>query len=178
MGGARDIMKENHNILIFEAHSDDCVIGMGGAVQYLKDLGYNIVLITFTTGETAYPSVEMKENIASIRKKENENALSIIGVDQHIQWDYGCQAVEDTREVHQKCIEEIRRTRPRFIFTHSPDDKHRDHRAISSTVSEAWWKATEGVLADRGEPFRAEALYYFETTELFTHPDVIIPIQH
>ncbi len=170
-------MSKKENVLIFEAHSDDCVIGMGGTVQYLKNLGYNIVLITFTTGETAYSSVEMKEKIAPIRKKENERALSIIGVDRHLQWDHKCQDVKDTRAVHQQCIEEIRKYCPKYIFTHYSEDKHRDHRAISSTVSEAWWKSTEGVLADRGEPFRADSLYYFETTELFTHPDTIIPIE-
>jgi LmbE family N-acetylglucosaminyl deacetylase len=54
--------------------------------------------------------------------------------------------------------------------------KHRDHRAISALVTEAWWKASEGVLADRGAPFKAKKLYYFEVTEPFTHPDVILDI--
>ena len=164
------------NILIFEAHSDDCVIGMGGTVQKMIAEGYSPVLITFTSGDTAYSTLEEKESIVEIRKKENENALKILGITEHINWNYGCQAVENTREVHQRCIEMIRKFQPELIFTHSPIDKHRDHRAISDTVTEAWWKATEGVLADKGAPFRAEKLYYFETTELFPHPDVIIDI--
>jgi LmbE family N-acetylglucosaminyl deacetylase len=43
-------------------------------------------------------------------------------------------------------------------------------------VEEAWWKASEGVLADRGPPHRADRLYFFETTDLFTHPSVVIDI--
>ena len=152
------------NILIFEAHADDCVIGMGGTVQKLKEEGYKIILITFTKGETAYSSVDMKDKIAEIRRKENKKALQWIGVDTHIVWDYKCQGVENTRSLHQKCIEMIRKYKPEKIFTHSPYDKHRDHKAISSTVTEAWWKATEGVLADKGDPFRAKELYYLFLT--------------
>ena len=33
---------------------------MGGAVQYLKDEEYSIILITFTTGATAYSTLKMK----------------------------------------------------------------------------------------------------------------------
>ncbi len=164
------------NVLIFEAHSDDCVIGIGGTTQKFHEDGYRNILVTFTKGETAYSTVEMKGKMTSLRKEEGAAADKWIKIDEHINWPYGCQAVENTREVFQDCVELIRKYKPEYIFTHSPEDKHRDHKAISAIVTEAWWKATEGVLADRGEPYRAEKLYYFEVTELFTHPMVVIDI--
>ena len=44
--------------------------------------------------------------------------------------------------------------RPDVVFTHWPIDKHRDHRAVSLLVEDAWWKA--------GWNF---ALYYYEVAE-------------
>jgi LmbE family N-acetylglucosaminyl deacetylase len=164
------------SVLIFEAHSDDCVIGMGGTTQKLKELGYKIILLTFTKGETAYSSVNLKEKIAQIRIDEGKAADKWIGIDEHINWEYGCQNVQNTREIFQDCTELIRKFQPQYIFTHSPIDKHRDHRAISAIVEEAWWKATEGVLADRGAPFRADKLYFMEIGDLFPHPSVVIDI--
>jgi LmbE family N-acetylglucosaminyl deacetylase len=163
-------------ILIFEAHSDDCVIGMGGTTQKLHEEGYEIVLVTFTKGETAYSTIDQKDTIIATRKAEGIAADRWINVDQHINWEYGCQNVQNTREVFQDCTEMIRKYQPTYIFTHSPEDKHRDHRNISKIVEEAWWKATEGVLADRGNPFRAEKLFFMEISDLFTHPNLIIDI--
>ncbi len=170
---------QQKTLLIFEAHSDDAVIGMAGTIaKYKAEFGYAIALITFTKGETAYSTPEMKEKIAAIRKKESECADSILGIDYHEFWEQPCQGVENTRALHQDCIAAIRKYRPEIIFTHYSEDKHRDHRAISALVTEAWWKASEGVLADRGAPFRAEKLFYFEVTEPFTHPDVILDVSN
>ena len=166
----------NKVALIFEAHSDDCVIGMGGTALYLHDLGFRTVLVTFTTGETAYSSLDMKDKIVQIRMEENQKALAKIQIDEHLNLNEGCQNVQNSRDLHQQCIELIRKYQPKYIFTHYNEDKHRDHRAISDLVTEAWWKASEGVLADRGSPFRAERLFYFEVTELFTHPSIVIDI--
>jgi len=168
---------QQKTLLIFEAHSYDAVIGMAGTIaKYKVELGYSIALITFTKGETAYSTPEMKDKIAAVRKSESQCADSILGIDYHEFWEQPCQGVENTRVLHQECIAAIRKYRPEIIFTHYHEDKHRDHRAISALVTEAWWKASEGVLADRGAPFRAEKLYYFEVTEPFTHPDVILDI--
>lgn len=167
---------EPNSILIFEAHSDDCVIGMGGTTQKLHDLGYKVRLLTFTTGETAYPTVEQKKDLIQIRKAEGKAADKLIQVDEHIFWEYGCQNVQNTRETFQDCVELIRKYKPNYIFTHSPSDKHRDHRTVSALIEEAWWKATEGVLADRGAPYRAQKLFFFEVSDLFQKPSVVIDI--
>jgi len=160
-------------ILIFEAHSDDCVIGMGGTTQKLHQAGYHTVLITFTRGETAYATIEIKNKIVETRLQEGKVADKAICIDEHINWEYGCQNVQNTREVFQDVVAMIRKYQPEMIFTHSPVDKHRDHRTISAIVEEAWWKATEGVLADRGNPFQAKKLYFMEITDLFTKPSII-----
>ena len=44
--------------------------------------------------------------------------------------------------------------RPDVVFTHWPIDRHRDHRAASMLVLDAWWKA--------GKSF---AFYYYEVAE-------------
>jgi LmbE family N-acetylglucosaminyl deacetylase len=164
------------SILVVEAHSDDCVIGMGGTTQKMHDEGYRVVLLTVTKGETAYNTPEMKEQITAIRKAEGKAADHFIKIDEHLNWEYGCQNVQNTRDIFQDSVELIRKFRPQYIFTHSHFDKHRDHRAISDIIEEAWWKATEGVLADRGTPHRVEKLFFMEVTELLTHPSLIVDI--
>jgi LmbE family N-acetylglucosaminyl deacetylase len=169
-------MLKMENILIFEAHHDDCVIGMGGTSQYLHDKGFKNILFTVTKGETGFASKELKDRISDIRKAEGIAADRWINIDEHVHWEYGCQNVQNSREIFQDVVEIIRKYKPKYLFTHSNLDKHRDHRAISSIVEEAWWKATEGALADRGAPFRADKLLFFEVSDLFSKPNLVIDI--
>ncbi len=162
--------------LIFEAHADDCAIGMGGTVQYLIDQGLSPVLITVTKGETAYTTLADKNRMSDIRRSESKAASDILKIKTTEQLDHPCQGLQNDRETFQEIVGLIRKYQPRFIFTHNPRCSHRDHRALSALVEEAWWKAQENVLADLGTPFRAEAVFFFEVVNLFPKPSVVIDI--
>lgn len=170
------------NILVFGAHSDDETIGLGGTIAKLSEVGYEVYVVTFCwseTGEwedTGYAKAEWKENIARMRRDEALAADKILGVRRRLGLALPTQGVENTREVYQKVVKIIREIRPIAIFTHYYEDKHRDHRAVSKVTEEAWWKASENVLADLGRPWYAPALFFYEVTELFTHPSAIVDI--
>lgn len=164
------------NFLIFEAHADDCAIGMGGTVLYLANQGLSPVLITVTKGETAYTTVADKNHMADIRRSEGQVAAEILKIKITEQLSHPCQGLTNDRETFQEIVGLIRKYQPKFIFTHNPECSHRDHRNLSALVEEAWWKAQENVLADFGAPFRAEAVYFFEVVNLFPKPSVIIDI--
>ncbi|MHA1732033.1 MAG: PIG-L deacetylase family protein [Promethearchaeota archaeon] len=163
---------------MFEAHSDDCVIGMGGTVAKLLDGGWRVVLVTMTMGETAYTRVEGKEAMAAVRRSESLGADGVLGIPggNHAFLDIPCQSVTNDRDTYWKVVEQVRKWRPEVIFTHQPGSKHRDHRRTSKVVTEAWWKASENVLADLGESFRAGRLLYFEVTDLLPKPSAIVDI--
>ncbi len=163
-------------VLIFESHADDCAIGMGGTVLYLADQGFSPVLITVTTGETAYSTLADKNRMSDIRRLESQAAAEVLKIKTTEQLIHPCQGLQNDRETFQEVIGLIRKYQPRFIFTHNPKCSHRDHRNLSTIVEEAWWKAQENVLADFGTPFRAEALFFFEVVNLFPKPSVVIDI--
>ena len=72
------------NVLIFEAHHDDCVIGMGGTSQYLHEKGFKNILFTVTKGETGFASIELKDRISNIRKDEGIASDRWININEHI----------------------------------------------------------------------------------------------
>ncbi|MHA1896205.1 MAG: PIG-L deacetylase family protein [Promethearchaeota archaeon] len=166
---------EKKNILIFEAHSDDAAIGMGGVIYKYKDK-YSFILITMTKGETAYTNINDKEKMAQIRKEESLLSDSLLGIEEHVFLDNPCQDLQNNLSNYHTLVKLIRLYKPVKIFTHKSPSKHRDHRATHDLVTEAWWKASENVVVDLGKPYRVQELYYFEVTDLFEFPDVIIDI--
>jgi LmbE family N-acetylglucosaminyl deacetylase len=168
-------MTNKPKILIFEAHSDDCVIGMGGTVIILSKT-HDVILVTMTKGETAYTKVEDKDKMTDIRKGESLSADKILGVKEHIFLTNPCQDLQNNLTNYHDVIKLIRKYCPIRIYTHKSSEKHRDHRNAHDVVVEGWWKASENVLADYGKPIRVPDLYCFEVTDLFEFPDEIIDI--
>ena len=168
-------MESKETILIFEAHSDDAVIGMGGTIL-LKSTTQNIVLVTMTKGETGYTSLEEKDTIQERRKNESLATDIFLGVKEHIFLDTPCQDLQNNLVNFHRVIEIIRKYRPTQIFTHKTPSKHRDHRNCHDLVTEAWWKASENVLPDLGDPVLVTKLYTFEVTDLFEFPNFIFDI--
>jgi len=163
-------------ILVFGAHSDDEIIGMGGTIGKFSEEGSNVYLVTFTKGETGYSNLSEKEVIAQMRAKEGDKSARILGIKEVINLGYPCQSAPKSREVFQECVRLIRFYKPDVIFTHYYEDKHRDHRAVSEITDEARWKATEDLLPQLGKPYYVHHLYYYEVLEHFTHPSLVIDV--
>jgi len=164
------------NSLVFAAHADDEIIGLGGTIAKLSALGSRVVLVVFTTGETAYSDIKLKNKIGLIRDEENKKSMKILGIKEKINLGLPCQGVENTKEIYQECVRIIRKFKPDVIFTHWNKDKHRDHRAISVITEEARWKATENVLVDLGKPWYTQYMFFYEILELFTFPSLVVDI--
>jgi len=168
-------MRSKETILIFEAHSDDAVIGMGGMILKIKDIK-DIILITLTRGETGYTSEEEKNTISERREQESLATDVLLGIKEHIFLDNLCQDLRNSKENYQQIVQIIRTYTPSQIFTHKSPSKHRDHRNCHDLVTEAWWKASENVLPELGDPVRVPILYTFEITDLFEFPHSIVDI--
>lgn len=169
-------------VLVFGAHADDETIGAGGAISLLSDLGYEVYVATFCWSregdwsDTGYARAEWKSSIAEMRRSEALEADRVLGVRERFGFGIPTQGVVNDRATYQRAVELIRRVRPVAIFTHYWEDKHRDHRAVSEVTEEAWWKASESVLVDLGEPWRAKALFFYEVFDLFTRPTHICDV--
>jgi len=161
------LAKMPKTVLIFEAHSDDAVIGMGCLMKRLSNAGTKVVACTVTTGETAH-SMDNKDDIVEIRRREGRCADKILGVHEHIFLAHPCQDVRNDKKTFHEFVKIIRDIKPDWIFTHGPQERHRDHRAISQLTEEAWWKATEqNVLPELGHPFKAGKVLFYEVLPMF-----------
>ncbi|MFH0869651.1 MAG: PIG-L deacetylase family protein [archaeon] len=129
-------------ILVICSHSDDQIIGAGGAMAKYASEGFDIHTIILSFGEAVRPHVK-REVITKERVKESQKADKIIGGkgvtflglrDSHLEEDFESRGIFGRLE---KIITEINPVR---IFTHSSDDAHPDHRAAFRIVMKLYRK--------------------------------------
>jgi N-acetylglucosamine malate deacetylase 1 len=165
-------------VLVFGAHVDDEIIGPGGTIARLNDMGAEVFVVTFTGGakDTGYSRADLKDKIADMRRAEAAAADAILGIKERIFLGRPSQGVINDTATYQECVRLIRQIKPDVIFSHWYEDKHRDHRAVAEITDEARWKAWDHVLADLGAPYYTPEFYFYEILELFPHPSVLVDI--
>ena len=169
-------MNEYKNVLVFCAHPDDEIIGCGGTIAKLSEKGATITVVMFTLGETGYTQPGQREEFSQVREREKDRYDHILGISNRIVLGKPCQDVVNDVDTYRQCIRICREVTPDVVFTHSPADRHRDHRAVSEITTEACWKASEPVLADYGKPWNVQHVFFFEIFELFSQPSLIVDI--
>jgi LmbE family N-acetylglucosaminyl deacetylase len=129
-------MAKKETLLVFGAHNDDHIIGMGGTIsKYLKE-GKNVVVRIFSYGELSHPHLK-EEVIIKTRVKESRQADKILGLK-----DSKYLGVKETRfsefmkkeETRQRIKEIIKSKKPSKIFTHAPDDPHPIHIKVHNLI--------------------------------------------
>jgi N-acetylglucosamine malate deacetylase 1 len=136
-------------VIVAGAHPDDPESAAGGTVARYADLGHDVVCLYLTRGEVGMKGKSPKET-AAIRTAEAEKACEILKARPLF-----AGQVDGSTEVNAARYDEffklIDGEKPDVVFTHWPVDSHRDHRATSLLVYDAWLKS--------GKKF---ALFYFE----------------
>jgi LmbE family N-acetylglucosaminyl deacetylase len=154
-------------IIVVGAHPDDPESGCGGTIALYTSLGHEVIIIYLTRGEAGIEGKTLQE-AAAIRTAEAEQACAILKARPV----FAGQIDGDT-EVNRARYANFRKIlenhNPDIVLTHWPIDSHRDHRAASLLVYDAW---LEG-----GRKF---GLYYFEVdqgsqTQIF-HPTHYVDI--
>jgi N-acetylglucosamine malate deacetylase 1 len=111
------------------AHPDDAEILVGGTLCHLKALGWELGIITMTSGDCG-SAVHSREEIARIRLNEARAAADSLGA-----W-YGCAGLRDVEvfanaESLRRVVELMRSFAPDVVVTHSPADYMLDHEETS-----------------------------------------------
>lgn len=136
-------------VIVAGAHPDDPESGCGGTIARYSDLGHDVVVIYLTRGEAGI-SGKTHDEAAAIRTAEAQKACQILKARPVF-----AGQIDGSTEVNRARYAEFRKLleaqRPDVVFTHWPVDTHRDHRAASLLVYDAWLRS--------GKKF---ALYYFE----------------
>lgn len=147
-----DLESKPKNILVVCAHSDDQILGPGGAMAKYASEGYNIYTLIFTYGEVSHPHYQFK-HIAKTRVLESKEADSIVGGKGV--FFFGVKDGKILESFNEKkkmplLKRIIRNYSPEKIFTHSLDDPLPDHRAVRSLLLEAYdsLAKTEGYKAE------------------------------
>lgn len=148
--------------LVICAHPDDEAIAMGGTIRKLANQGTEVTVLMFADGNEGYTDISDKDRIVAVRRKEREQAGAVLGVQHYEAYDYTDYGVPADQWTYKRCIEAIRRYRPQVIFTHYWAE-YMAHRAVATVATEAWWQAGWHCSMELGEPWRASALFHFET---------------
>lgn len=148
-GGGTAAGKPKPKVVVAGAHPDDPESGCGGTIALYSDLGHDVVILYLTRGEAGISGTPAEE-AARIRTAECHKACAIL----EAQPVFAGQ-IDGQTEVNATRYEEFWKLldsqQPDIVFTHWPVDTHRDHRATSPLVYDAWLRS--------GKKY---PLYYFE----------------
>ena len=128
--------------MVICAHPDDAEIGAGGTTAKWADQGCEISYVVCTTGSSGSNDEDMtSDRIVDIRRREQQEAASVIGVKNLVMLPYPDGHLEANREFLGEVVKAIRAHRPDVVFTHDPfrsnGFNHRDHRNTGITVQDA-----------------------------------------
>jgi N-acetylglucosamine malate deacetylase 1 len=129
--------KSKHEvILVFCAHSDDQILGVGGTMAKYADEGKDVHTVIFSFGESSHPWIK-GDVTAEMRAKEAEEANKVIG-GKSVKF-LGLKERKFAQEFKEKNMfgtihQIITELEPEKIFLHSLDDPHPDHKAVNKIV--------------------------------------------
>ena len=139
------------NVLVFAAHPDDEVLGMGGTIARHADEGDAVRVVCVTDGSSSqYPGD------AAVRERKNDEAqraAAILGVADYVHLDLPDMRLDTVPHVELNRVvdDQLRAFAPAVVYTAHPD-VNRDHRALFDSVS-------VGVRPTPGQPVRRVLTY-------------------
>jgi N-acetylglucosamine malate deacetylase 1 len=124
------------NVLVFAAHPDDEVLGMGGTIAVHAERGDAVRVVCVTDGSSSqYPDdAEMRDR----KNDEAQRAAEILGVADYLHLDLPDMRLDTIAhvEVNRVVDEQLRDFGPTVVYTTHPD-VNRDHQALFDSVSVA-----------------------------------------
>jgi N-acetylglucosamine malate deacetylase 1 len=103
-------MREQNDVLAIGAHPDDVEVFMGGTVAKLAAAGLSVLLVDLCSGEPA------RHAPAGVRPEQAMRAARILGADR-VMLSFQDRLISDSPECRMTVAEQIRRYRPRLVFT-------------------------------------------------------------
>ena len=120
-------------VLVIAAHPDDEVLGCGGAVAKMSNLGVECHLLIVTDGSSAqYRDSDHLHEIIEAKKKETKGCADILGFKSIHYGKLPDMKLDSTphiriNQVIENVIDEVQ---PDTVFTHFWGDVNRDHQEV------------------------------------------------
>jgi LmbE family N-acetylglucosaminyl deacetylase len=127
-------------VLVFAAHPDDDIIGVGGSLAKHVKLGNRVCVCYMTSGDSGSLGYT-KEELARVREGEARKAARVIGFKDQVFLGNRDGYLEYDEKNLKTLIELLREKRPDAVYVHSEADDHRDHRTTFQLVVESVGRA-------------------------------------
>ena len=171
-------------LLTVHAHPDDEASKGPGTVARYHAEGVHTVLVCCTDGaegeilNPALDTPEVREDIAAVRRRELDDATTVIGYDEVVLLGYrdsgmagseananpDCFAAAPLDEATERLVAVIRRTRPQVVIIYGDDQSgypHPDHLRVHEAGLAAFRAAGDPTKFEgAGEPYQPAKLYY------------------
>ena len=150
-------------VMVTGGHPGDPECGCGGTIARYTDAGHDVVLMYLNSGQ-AYCSDSSVKDCGAVRTAEAEKACGILKARAAFAGQYDGRAIVDA-EHYDEFRKLFAAEKPDIVFAQWPIDKHRDHRALSNLVLDAWMEAG-----------KKAAFYYYdiaEDTMMFTPSEFV-----
>lgn len=124
------------SVLVICAHSDDQVIGAGGAMAKWAAEGKDVIVVVASYGVKSNPWLK-KHVTAELRYEESQEATKILGIKETIFFDMEEGKFDEEfvkKDIGNKIDTLVKKHKPTKILTHSFDDPHPDHHKLSKLL--------------------------------------------
>ena len=146
-------------LLVFGPHPDDLEIGAGGTVAKHAAIGLRVGLVDLTQGEMGSNGT-VEERLA-----EAEEARMVLGAVWRTNLRLPDRAIGSNPDHALAATELIRRVKPKAIAIPYWSDRHPDHVAASTLLSDAIFNAGLRRFRAEGEPWKPEMTSYYFINE-------------
>ena len=168
--GATNLSRETW--LFVSPHDDDLCLSCGLLIQQAVAEGVNVQVLVVTDGRMGYCTLEQRDSIAEIRRKETYESFGLLGVGKdhidYIGYPDGALYTHQGRRKHRsddevKPIEgyvglsnaftyHLRRTRATRVFVPTSADLHPDHQVTHNELMICLFHAAGAIWPELGEP--------------------------
>jgi LmbE family N-acetylglucosaminyl deacetylase len=128
-------------VIVAGGHPDDPESCAGGTIARYSDEGHDVVCLYLTKGEGG-ERAETPEATAAKRVEEAKKSCEILRARPLFAGQIDT-STEISNARYEAFLKIIAAEKPDLVFTHWPIDYHRDHRATSMLVLDAWYKASK-----------------------------------
>ena len=122
------------NVMVIAAHPDDEVLGVGGTIPLMKQVGARVTVVIVTDGSsTQYPN---QDEVARRKKEHLRQANEVLGTDEVIELDLPDMRLDTLEhwELNQALENVLSQKSYDTVFVHHPGDVNMDHQAIFQSL--------------------------------------------
>lgn len=151
-GTLRGAPQKKLKVVVAGGHPGDPEYGCGGTIARFADLGHDVTLLYLNRGEKGCAGKTATE-CAALRSSEARQACQILRAQPLFANQVDGDAIVDA-EHYDAFHNLLESEKPNLVLTQWPIDNHRDHRAVSMLVYDAWLRMSKSF-----------ALYYYEVSD-------------